>query len=605
MSAALRVLRAGPLTVGLEDGGLRYVRLGDREVIRRIYVGIRDEHWATIPGEISSLVVDEAADAFRVRFESSHRQGPIDFWWRGEIDGEPNGAISFRMDGEARATFRKNRVGVCVLHPIEGCAGRPCRVRHGDGRITAGTFPGLIAPHQPFLDVAAIAHEVAPGVEAEVRFEGEEFEMEDQRNWSDASFKTYSTPQRLPKPAEIAAGTRVRHIVTLTLSGANRIVAPARSPAPAPVRLEVEPGTAHPLPGLGVGLPSASLPLAPADRARLAALGLAHLRHEVTPGATGWERGLALATDEARALAVPLELGLRVGDDAVAELSRVADRLRALRPPVAAYVVLPATGDATPPAALRAARAIVTGVDATAILGAGTTAHFTEVNRDRDAVRGADVVAFPNSPEVHMDDYRTLVENLETIAWIGETARSFAEGRALSLGPVTLRPPPAVDARHSTSFAAAWLVGHVAAVASARFARATYFEATGPGGVMPGGEVGGPAVFPIYRVLAQIGAMAGAEALFTRSTRPLAVAGLALRKRGHTRVLLANLTGGPQAVLLDPPLAGARVRRLDAEAASAGTQQPEGESAARAAESANEPLRLAPFEIVCLDAVPR
>ena len=42
--------------------------------------------------------------------------------------------------------------------------------------------------------------------EATVRFHGEVFESEDQRNWGDYSFKTYSTPQARPKPVAVAPG---------------------------------------------------------------------------------------------------------------------------------------------------------------------------------------------------------------------------------------------------------------------------------------------------------------------------------------------------------------------------------------------------------------
>ena len=36
-------LRAGPLSLLLEDGGLRYIRLGRHEIVRRIYAAVRDE----------------------------------------------------------------------------------------------------------------------------------------------------------------------------------------------------------------------------------------------------------------------------------------------------------------------------------------------------------------------------------------------------------------------------------------------------------------------------------------------------------------------------------------------------------------------------------
>ncbi len=80
-------------------------------------------------------------------------------------------------------------------------------------------FPRLVSPQQPFLGLRTIAHEVAPGVEAEVRMEGETFEMEDQRNWSDDSFKTYGTPLALPLPVEVQEGTRIRQSITLCLFG--------------------------------------------------------------------------------------------------------------------------------------------------------------------------------------------------------------------------------------------------------------------------------------------------------------------------------------------------------------------------------------------------
>ena len=39
--------------------------------------------------------------------------------------------------------------------------------------------------------------------------------MEDQRNWTDASFKTYSTPLRIPYPVEVAPGQDPVQAVTM------------------------------------------------------------------------------------------------------------------------------------------------------------------------------------------------------------------------------------------------------------------------------------------------------------------------------------------------------------------------------------------------------
>ena len=89
-----------------------------------------------------------------------------------------------------RKTFWRNRIGICVLHPIRECAGAHYVAVKADGSTQGGVFPRDISPHQPVQDLAALLHEVSPGLWAHVRFNGEVFEMEDQRNWTDASFKT-------------------------------------------------------------------------------------------------------------------------------------------------------------------------------------------------------------------------------------------------------------------------------------------------------------------------------------------------------------------------------------------------------------------------------
>ena len=70
------------------------------------------------------------------------------------------------------------------------------------------------------MNLRSLSHEVLPGLTATVCMEGDTFETEDHRNWTDASYKTYCTPLGKPFPAEVKKGTRIRQAVTLTLSGA-------------------------------------------------------------------------------------------------------------------------------------------------------------------------------------------------------------------------------------------------------------------------------------------------------------------------------------------------------------------------------------------------
>ena len=106
-----------------------------------------------------------------------------------------------------------------MLHPIEGVAGAACTIEHVDGTIEETRFPLLIDPVQPMTALRGIRHQFLPGLHVNCRMEGDTFEMEDQRNWTDASYKTYVRPLALPWPYLIAKGETIDQKVTLTVSG--------------------------------------------------------------------------------------------------------------------------------------------------------------------------------------------------------------------------------------------------------------------------------------------------------------------------------------------------------------------------------------------------
>ena len=54
---------------------------------------------------------------------------------------------------QALKDLEANRIGFCVLHPAGSLAGRPCTIEKVDGTTEEGSFPDLIAPHQPFFDI--------------------------------------------------------------------------------------------------------------------------------------------------------------------------------------------------------------------------------------------------------------------------------------------------------------------------------------------------------------------------------------------------------------------------------------------------------------------
>ncbi len=210
-------LQAGPLTMefDVQNAFLRYVRFDRFEILRGIFAAVRDQDWNTIPTTVLDFQIEKNEVSFELSFLAQCRQGEINFQWQGHLSGTEQGVLRFDFSGEALSTFYRNRIGFCVLHPSRNCAGQACRVEHCDGTVTDGEFPLHIAPDQPFKNIRTITHSVAPGIDARVEFTGDVFEMEDQRNWTDASFKTYCTPLERPFPVEITAGSRISQMVTL------------------------------------------------------------------------------------------------------------------------------------------------------------------------------------------------------------------------------------------------------------------------------------------------------------------------------------------------------------------------------------------------------
>ena len=242
-----------------DTGFLRKIVRGETEIVRAVYAAVRDENWNTVEPSIEVRNVHVEQNGFRMEFDVLCQAAGICFCWSGSIEAH-GPKLTFTFQGEARSSFRKNRIGFCVLHPIRECAGLPCLVQDTSGKWSEAFFPAYISPHQPFKDFQGLRWSPCSGVEAELIFEGDIFETEDQRNWTDASFKTYCTPLAHPFPVLIEAGTKLYQQVTLELKS-EEPVHPAESKVP-----EIELGKFDvevPMPRLGLGMASHGQPPEP------------------------------------------------------------------------------------------------------------------------------------------------------------------------------------------------------------------------------------------------------------------------------------------------------------------------------------------------------
>jgi hypothetical protein len=487
------------------------------------------------------------------------------------------------MDGVARKSFLRNRIGWCVLHPME-LAGVHATVETPDGTVE-GSFPDLISPHQPFIDMQSIAHATAGG-EIVIRFEGDLWEMEDQRNWTDASYKTYSTPLRLPYPIEIREGDRVWQRVTIEARGGE-----AAMPATGgPVRVAVDQSRGRTIPPIGFGVASHGAPLGEEDVALLRALQPAHLHLTLDLTESGWRESLARAQREAAALGAALAIEAIAGAGG-AGLQDLAGALSESDVHVARVLVFADGEVVTDQTVLTAARQAFAQAGVETLVGGGTRAFFTELNRATLPLDVMDVVSYTLNPQVHAFDNASITETLAAQPETVRSARAIVGDRPLVVGPITLRlrfnpnatgpePRPApgelpssVDYRQPSLFAAGWLAGSINALGNAGVEGLTYFETTGWKGLIErrdhplrvGGFHSWPGmVFPVYHVLADVADFQGGQILAVTLGNGLRVQALALLDSERMRVILANMGDESLAVALEASGAGAAtVRRLD------------------------------------------
>jgi D-apionolactonase len=528
-------LRAGPLLVELHGPDLRYARSGRNEVVRRVYMAIRDLNWNTLPVEIGEVEVDDRGDEFSVRFEARNTDGEIDFSWTGTIEGTGDGSISYAMDGTAATAFPFAKIGLCIHHPWRETAGRLFRGRAPTTPV-GGELPRFIGPQVHLADegwdlplfepVEWLEIDLPHGERIRFDFEGDLFEMEDQRNWTDGSFKTSSTPASLGYHHSIESGGRVFQRLTFRVESAWGPPQPRGADVP---ELRVGGLLGVTVPPVGLGYGGA---LGERELGLLRALDPAHIRVDLRPGERLEEIGF------------PLELALFVnGDESVIdEAARAAQVERIL--------VFDDSAEVTPLDLVDRVRTKLPG----AVVGGGTNVYFNELNRNRPDPERLDVVAYSVNPQIHAFDELSMVENLEAQGETVRSTRAFSGSTPIAVTPVTLKPrynavavveesdevgglPRNVDPRQPTQFAAAWTLGSVKNLAEAGVASITYFETHGPRGVLG---------FPVFNVLAEVCSLRGRELLACESSDPLSVAGLAV----EDAVLIANLEDRPKAVRL-------------------------------------------------------
>jgi len=524
-------LNFGPWSATLQGDELLDIRHRTLPVLRGLRAVVRNHNWLTLMPRIMSSQIHESSESLRLVLDvawkgyAARYAGRVTLLFQAE-------SLTVSFQGAAVEDFASNRIGLVVLHrPDE--AGRHVNVTSPDGNRTESAFPTHISPHQPFKDIAALEWE-RDQTAYRLDFDGDVFETEDQRNWTDASFKTYSTPLSKPFPVTHHTGDTVRQSIRLSARPIIRVLEETRGTVP-------ELGTTTGTPTKKTQGRAFS---GPADVGPL----LAEIAIAADPAL-----GLTTAT-EAAELAERLNLTLDARivagapDDAVAVM-RSLPLARVTRIGVydeGSHVTEDNLWDAV------AAEAKEVGFPGELI--AGARAHFTELNRNQHSARQDAVgLTYSITPQMHATEPRAVIETLPMQTLTAEQALRIGNGRPLHIGPVTLarrfnavatRPPleeelPRRDSLQDTPFAAAWLLGSVAALTlpgTASISYATVADLNSPAG----------------QLLQQLAAHRGSEVLAADAT-PESIAVYPIRTADGILAYTANLTADSIAIRLAGP----------------------------------------------------
>jgi hypothetical protein len=609
--APRRSLNCGALNAVIEAGALRAISLGPVELVRQIDFPVRDENWASLPPTTLDESLHETDDEIRYTHSFEVANGALQCRVTYTLSRSSNDTGTITAHGTATATrdFTTNRTGFSLLHPLEHVAGRPVTVRHTSGATADMQMPDLISPDQPIKDIAGLAF--APnGIALDIAFEGEIFEMEDQRNWSDASFKTYCRPLIEPFAYTIKAGETLSQTITVTAAGT-----PPRAQVSAPKPIQLGTDAPEPLPQLSLALQKGwMIEDHNASANLLRGSGIAQFTLRITPQTASELIPIATGYTSINNPALDLEIVLDDDAPAAAQLDRIAALCRdtGLAPEHVTALPTAFLASYQPssqwPTGLQPADCIAAARSAfpNAKIGAGMLTNFTEFNRCRPAGTDHDFITHGNSATVHAADDTSVMQTLEALPHIFRSARAIGGAKPYRLGltAIGMRSNPygaattpnpdqnrltmtVYDPRARALFGAAWALGALAATQGHSVAALTLAAPCGPFGIINhASEVARPwyddhpnaKVTPLYHVLH---ALRDAGPRLPVSNLPSGFAAVAVQTKADsaapaTRLIIANLTDTPRAISLP----AGKLACLDATSFNSAAQDPEWSSGA-------------------------
>ncbi|WP_434053701.1 MAG: hypothetical protein RDA78_01985 [Roseibium sp.] len=579
-----RRVAVGDLSFLIDGDAIRCMSWKGVEVIRALSWPARDENWITLPQIVRSSSLDANEHEALLRLEFEVAEGALSCLLT--VAFSAAGSVEADLTMNAKRDFDTNRTGFTLLHPIEGVAGESLAIVHSDGSRQQTKFPRFISPSQPAFDISGLSYALN-GTAVDIAFDGEIFEMEDQRNWTDASFKTYCRPLVFPFTYRIGGGETVRQSIRISFSGDGPGAASSDT-----ARVTFEPdGT---MPKIALAAEPGWLPVIDRRRA-LEKTGIGAIQVRVGPSIDTAFLEQAARTSRHLETEFDLEVVVPEGTDPQVHFSQIRALLDGLGiEPVRVLSVAepylkshqptgPWPDGPRPDDCVKAARKVF----GSALIGGGALTNFTEFNRCPPRPELCDFIGHGMTAIVHAADDRSVCETIEALSHVFESAINMAAGRPyrLSLATIGMRSNPygadvaenpgqvrqtmaRFDPRQQGIFAAAFAVGVLNATQGYPVESLALAAPAGPFGIiaqkLPVESAYFDAhtdalVYPIFHVVRMAARMGSRQRQGVHGL-PRGLRAVAAGTRSDWDMMIANLGDRSASVRL-PSSAG--VRRLD------------------------------------------
>ena len=538
----------GAWSLKLRDDELAEISYNGQLILRSVRALIRDQDWNT-----PSIIVDEVTQTenqLAVKISSlgfgAMFTGKVKFSVIADV-------AEIEMSLVSNSDYLANRIGLNLLHP-PSLAGTQLSVLHSNRKTERSVFPEKISPNQPVMDIAGLSWKQGD-LSVNLALSGDVFEMEDQRNWTDASYKTYSRPLSLPFPYPVASGeTTSQKLLMVVMQNAE-----SEQPKPSTsARIVLTQQGSFP----SIQLGAATHPLAANESTPQTDLSALPILVEVDLRTNNWKAALtAVAKSEAG-------IDLRIICPVTAQEKDFVELLDEIEP---LKILRVAIFDAEQHIWLKEiSRQLVSAMESRGMSItqlAGARSHFTELNRNFTKVPDTCAgLTFSITPLFHALNTEQLVESIAMQRLVTQQAVDMADGKELHVGPVTLRPRfnnvatkapeiPTVqdlslgygaqwfgsdDPRQQSPELAAWTIASAAAIGIIGVSSITYFEQQGPRGIQ---SAEGDA-YPVSAAVKALAQLVGGELLSGQSPDGLLWA-IGANSDSGVKILAANLNDQP------------------------------------------------------------